>query len=128
MSTAPIVLGQYTPYRDPHIPNKDSRVAINRGVVDLAYSDPIETDASEGNIFRLTLAGSPTIADPTELVEGATYMWIIKEDSTGGYTPIFGPAFDFATAPAWNTTANAVNIVSGVYEGGYLRVVHNKGW
>jgi hypothetical protein len=124
------VLGQFRPYSDPHIPNpaRDSRVRINVGIIELPDAATIGTDGSEGNIFRVTIAGSRAFANPTNLVDGATYMWIIKEDSTGGYTPTFGSVFDFATPPAWNTAADAVNIVSGVYEGGYLRVVHNKGW
>jgi hypothetical protein len=130
MSTAPIVLGQYRPYSDPHIPNppRDTRVRINSGIIDLVDSAIIYTDASEGNIFRVTISGNRAFANPTNLVEGATYMWIIKEDGTGGYTPTFDTLFDFATAPSWATAANAVNVVSGVYEGGFLRVLHNKGW
>lgn len=130
MSTAAVVKGQFRPYTDPHIPNppRDTRVSINVGIVDLADAATIATDGSVGNIFRTTIGGNRAFANPTNLVEGATYMWIIKEDGSGGYTPTFGSVFDFAAAPAWATAADAVNVVSGVYEGGFLRVVHNKGW
>lgn len=130
MSTAVVVLGQFNPRRDTHIPTptRDTRVEINVGIVDIADAATIATDASEGNIFRVTLGGNRAFAAPTNLKEGATYMWIIKEGGSGGYTPSFASIFDFANTVTFDTAAGATNVVSGVYEGGTLKVLHNKGW
>lgn len=89
-----------------------------QGVVPVALTDgaSISTDASLSNIFTVTLAGNRTLANPTNLVAGHVYTWIITQDATGSRTLGFGSFFKFlgAAAPILTTTANAVDIITGI--------------
>lgn len=82
----------------------------------------IATDASAGNVFTVTLGGNRTLDNPTNLVAGFTYIWIITQDGTGGRTLSYGSVFAFpgGSAPTLSTGANAVDILSGVYDGTQL--------
>jgi hypothetical protein len=80
----------------------------------------ILTDASLSNSFTVTLAGSRAMAAPTSAKEGATYIWIITQDAGGGNTLSFDSVFKFpdGLAPVLTTAGNAVDIVTGIYNGG----------
>jgi len=84
----------------------------------LADAANIATDAKNGNVFEVTLAGNRTLDNPTGLISGFTYLWIIKQ-STGGHTLGYGTAFDFpgGTAPTLSVAAGAVDLLCGVYDG-----------
>jgi hypothetical protein len=85
----------------------------------LADGANISSDMALGNVKTVTLAGNRTLDNPTNLKAGATYLWIIKQDVTGSRTLAYGTAFKWAggTAPTLTTTANAVDIISGVSDG-----------
>lgn len=81
----------------------------------------VNWDASSGNIAILTLGGNRTIAAPTNLYDD-TYILILKQDVTGGRTVTWNAIFKWSegTAPTLSTDANAVDIISFVYDGTYL--------
>jgi hypothetical protein len=85
-------------------------------VVTASVSGTYTPDGSSANIFELTLVGNTTLANPTNLRAGATYIFILKQDASGGRSVSFGAYFDFltTTAPSVYLTANAVSIISGV--------------
>jgi hypothetical protein len=83
----------------------------------------INTDCDNSNSFKVTLAGNRTLANPTNLKSGATYVWIITQDSNGSRTLTFGSTFRFPSgvAPVLTTTPNAVDMISGIFDGAKLR-------
>ena len=85
----------------------------------------IATDCDTGNVHTVTLAGNRTLANPTNLQNGSTYIWVVKQDATGSRTLSFGSAFKFpsGTAPTLSTAANAVDIITGVSDGTNIYVV-----
>ena len=93
-------------------------------VAQVALTDAatINTDATAGNVFGVTLAGNRTLANPTGLVAGETLVWFITQDATGGRTLTFGSLFKFAggVVPSVARGANAVSRLSCTYNGAIL--------
>lgn len=87
--------------------------------VTLTDAATINTDASLGNVFLVTLAGNRALANPTNLVAGQTVVWHIHQDATGGRTLSFGTLFKFqgGVVPAIALGANAKSVLSGAYDG-----------
>lgn len=74
----------------------------------LTDGSTINTDASTGNYFRVTLAGNRTLAKPTNLVDGQTLTFEIIQDATGSRTLTLNAAFSFGTditSATFSTTA-----------------------
>jgi len=94
------------------------KTAYTQGVM-LSDAASIATDAGIGNVFTVTLAGNRTMAAPSNLVNGATYIWVVKQDATGSRTLSWNAVFKWpaGTAPTLSTAANSVDIISGVSDG-----------
>lgn len=94
----------------------------NVAAVALTDAANIATDASLGNIFTVTLAGNRTLDNPTNLVSGGVYRWIVTQDATGSRTLAYGTMFKWpgGTAPTLTTAANAVDTIEAVYNGTVL--------
>lgn len=75
----------------------------------------IATNAALGNVFRVVLAGNRTLDNPTNLGNGQTLIWHVKQDATGSRTLAFGTKFEFKGSSVLSTTANAVDIICGTY-------------
>lgn len=103
-----------------------------QGVTPVALADgtPVTTDASLSNNFTLTLVGNRTLANPSNLVAGHVYNWIITQDATGGRTLAYGSLFKWpgGTAPVLSTGAGAVDLISAIYDGTRLVANFNKGY
>ena len=84
----------------------------------LSDAPTIATNCNNGNVFTVTLAGNRTLGAPTNLQNGGTYIWIIKQ-SGGSNTLSYNAVFKFpgGTAPTLSTAAGAVDILSGVSDG-----------
>jgi hypothetical protein len=82
----------------------------------------IATDCNDGNIHTVTLTDNRTLDNPTNLEIG-TYVWLIVQDGTGSRTLAFGAQFRFAGGgtPALSSTAGAIDVITGVYDGTDLR-------
>jgi hypothetical protein len=104
----------------------------SQGSAQVALTDgaSIATNASLGNVFLVTLGGNRTLANPTNLISGFTYIWNINQDGTGNRTLAYGSTFKFpgGIAPVLSTGANAKDTLSGVYDGTILRCVISKGF
>ena len=91
-------------------------------VVVLPYASTLNTDASAGDIFNVTLAGNATLANPTNPVDGKTIRWRIRQDATGNRTVTLGNKFvipSSATSPLpFSTSANAMDILAATYDAG----------
>jgi len=72
-----------------------------------------------GAMATVTLGDNRTLANPTNLVAGASYILIITQDGTGGRTLAFGSAYKFpgGTDPTLSTAGGAVDIVAFLCDG-----------
>lgn len=79
----------------------------------------IATNCNNGNVHTVTLEGNRTLGAPTNLKNGATYVWIIKQDGTGTRTLAYNAVFKFeaGAAPILSIGINDVDILSGVSDG-----------
>ncbi len=102
----------------------------SQNVASVAVTDAssIATDASLGNVFTVTITGNRTLANPTNLVSGGTYIWIITQDGTGSRTLAYGSLFAWpsGTAPTLSLGASSVDLITAVYDGTKLRAVATK--
>lgn len=108
-----------------------SRKNINQGEVTLSASAAsIATDCSLGNVFKtllITGTGPYTLANPTNMVAGATYVWRITQPAGGSaQAMVYGSAFRFAapysnaTTPPLTATLGAIDYISGVCDGTHI--------
>lgn len=84
--------------------------AQQRGTITaLTDGTTITPDFSVANNFSVTLSGSRTLANPTNLTAGASGCIWITQDGTGSRTLAYGSYWDFTggTAPTLTTTAAA---------------------
>lgn len=74
------------------------------------------TPTGTKNLNQVTLAGNRTIANPSAITVGATYLFKIIQDATGSRTLAWGAAYEFpgGTPPTLTTTTNGVDLISGV--------------
>jgi len=88
----------------------------------------IATDSSLGNVFSVTLGGNRTLDNPTNLVDGGTYSWIITQDGTGSRTLAYGTLFKWpgGSVPVLSTAASSVDLITAVYNGTILTASINK--
>ncbi len=86
-------------------------------VVGLTDKATIAVDAALGNDFRVTIAGSRTIDDPTNPVDGQRITFQITQGSGGGFTVAWGGAYDFgaAGAPTLSTAAGKTDVLGFIY-------------
>jgi hypothetical protein len=96
------------------------------GVRALTDGATINTDADQrrsSGIFSVAPAASGrTLANPTNLISGKTYVWLV--DTTAGDIGTYGSAFDFYTA----TTASGLGVdaITAVYDGTKLRATYTQ--
>jgi hypothetical protein len=83
---------------------------------DLTDAASITTDCDNSNSFKVILGGNRTLANPTNLQVGATYLWIIQQDAAGSRTLNYGSYFKWpgGSAPVLSTDANAIDAISGI--------------
>lgn len=77
----------------------------------------INTNAGLAEAFRVTLGGNRTLANPTNMADGRTYVWRIKQDGTGSRTLSYGSKFKWpaGTPPTLSTAAGAVDVITAIY-------------
>ena len=78
----------------------------------------------------VTLGGNRTLANPTNMKAGGTYLVIVKQDATGGRTLAYGTAYKWpsGSAPVLSTAANATDILTFVSDGTSMFGVAQKGF
>lgn len=79
----------------------------------------ISWNVSSGSFATVTLGGNRTLSNPSNIVDGGSYLLIVKQDGTGSRTLSFGSAYLFpdGVAPTMSTGVNAVDILSFVSDG-----------
>jgi hypothetical protein len=96
--------------------------------VALTDAATITTDASLGSSFSVTMGGSRTFANPTNLQVGRTYRWEISQDGTGSRVATWGTLFTFSGSSVLTTTASALDILTAYYDGTKLRGILSKAY
>ena len=87
-------------------------------VVALTYAATLNTNAQLGDIFRVTLTGNTTLANPTNAVDSRTLQWFIKQDGTGGRMVSLGSKFRILSCAAslsFSSAANRVDFLEATY-------------
>lgn len=103
------------------LPHKDSGALTKRmtdKVVALTDGATINTDASAGNVFKVTLAGNRTLAAPTNPSAGQECVWVFTQDGTGNRTITLNAVFRNLTGLSsitLSTAAGAVDYMTAVY-------------
>jgi len=79
----------------------------------------ISWDMNSGGFATVTLDINATMAAPTNLKNGGSYILIVKQDAIGSRTLAYDLVFKFpgGTAPTLSTTANAVDILTFLSDG-----------
>ena len=92
---------------------------INFNATILSDGASISWDASANQVAKVTLAGNRTLAAPTNLVDGATYILRVIQDATGNRTLAYNSVFKFpgGAAPTLSTAANAIDILTFISDG-----------
>lgn len=86
-------------------------------------------NAALGEIATITLGGNRTMSAPTNLKLGS-YALHVKQDATGSRTLTLPAIFKFPedVAPVWSTAAGRCDVVSGVYDGTFIRCSYVRGF
>jgi len=91
----------------------------------LTAAASIATDANNGNVFEVELDQDSTLAAPSNLISGFTYIWIIKQPSSGGpHTLAYNAVFLFpgGTPPTLSIGGSAIDCLTAVSDGTNLLV------
>lgn len=84
----------------------------------IADAATINWNVDLGSAMQVTLGGNRTMAAPTNIVSGGTYMMIIKQDATGSRTLNWNSVYKFEGGlKTLSTAANAVDIAWFVSDG-----------
>jgi hypothetical protein len=108
-------------------------INLNNGniasVSQVAYSTNALTDAATitwnmnlGSFASVTLAGSRTLAFPTNVNAGANYTLTVKQDATGGRMLIYAANYKWPGGVpfALSTAPNAIDVITFVSDGTYM--------
>lgn len=79
----------------------------------------INWNVATNQVAKVTLGGNRTMAAPTNLKAGGTYILRVIQDATGSRTITWNAVFKWpgGTAPTLTTTANAIDIITFVSDG-----------
>lgn len=92
--------------------------AIAPAVVTLSDAATIALDASQGNDFRVTIAGNRTLGNPANPADGQKIVVQVTQGTGGGFTLSYGSGYEFSTGlpqPALSTTAGDTDLLAFVY-------------
>lgn len=110
------------PAGSPVTKKVSASVLRNPHVVSLSYASTLNTDASAGDIFDVTLTGGATLANPTNPINGKTLRWRITQDNSGNRAVTLGNKFVIptsATSPLpFSTAGNKTDILAATYHAG----------
>ena len=93
--------------------------AVAPAVVALADAATISLDASQGNDFRVTIAGNRALGNPTNPTDGQKIVFHVTQGAGGSFTLSYGSAYEFSTGlpqPTLSTTAGDTDLLAFVYD------------
>ena len=79
----------------------------------------VSWDLAANQVTSLTLDGNLILDNPTNLVDGATYILIVTQDASSAFTLTFGSVFKWGggTAPTISTGNSAVDVLTFISDG-----------
>jgi hypothetical protein len=88
----------------------------------LTFGATTNWNADNGGGAVLTLTGNTTMANPTNLKNGATYVLKVIQDSTGSRMITWDSMFKWpaGAVPVLSTSANSIDLISFYYDGSIL--------
>ncbi len=91
----------------------------NFSLATLTDAATISWNLNTAQVATVTLAGSRTLANPTNMVAGGTYVLIVKQNASGNNTLGYSSVYKWADAsiPVLSTAANAVDVLTFVSDG-----------
>lgn len=91
----------------------------NFSATTLTDAASIAWDASQNQVASVTLTASRTLANPTNMANGAVYILIVKQNATGGWTLSYGANYKWPSAaiPVITSTANSASILTFISDG-----------
>lgn len=113
----------FTDFNDTYLGAKDAQEyekTLNFNATTLSDGANISWDLESNQVASVTLAGNRTLDNPTNMVDGGTYILRVIQDGTGDRTLAYGSAYKFpsGTAPVLTTgTPSAVDILTFVSDG-----------
>jgi hypothetical protein len=83
---------------------------------------------TEGNLFSILLTEDAVLENPASRLIGATYMFLINQNSPGQWTLSYGDKFLFpdGIAPIIDLNTNSKNLMTTIFDGTYFLVVSIK--
>lgn len=110
---------------DGVLPSSTGAVTLNakrqKTPLTLTFASSIATDVSLADLFRVTLTGPATLANPTGMIDGQLVRWEFKQDATGGRVLTLGAKFVFGTdlpSITLSTAPGVTDILGAVYHAG----------
>lgn len=94
--------------------------ALAPSIVNLTDAAAIAVDASQGNDFRITIAGNRTLGNPANPTDGQKIVVQVTQGSGGGFTLSYGADFEFSTGlpqPTLSTAAGNTDLLGFIYNG-----------
>ena len=84
-----------------------------QNIMTLTDASTITANLAQTNNFVVTLGGSRTMANATNITAGQSGFIVVRQDGTGSRTLSFGTGWRFpsATAPTLSTSASAVDLI-----------------
>lgn len=92
--------------------------ALAPAVVVLTDAGTIAVDASQGNDFRVTIAGNRTLGNPANPTDGQKAVFHVTQGAGGGFTLAYGSGYEFSTGlpqPTLSNTAGDTDLLAFVY-------------
>ena len=92
--------------------------AVAPAVVNLTDAATIAVDASQGNDFRVTIAGNRTMGNPANPANGQQIIFQVTQGSGGSNTLSWGSGYEFSTdlpQPSLSATAGQTDLLGFVY-------------
>jgi hypothetical protein len=92
--------------------------ALAPNVVNLADAATIALDVSQGNDYRVTIAGDRTLGNPSNPTDGQKIVVQVTQGSGGGFTLSYGGGFEFSAGlpqPTLSTTAGDTDLLAFIY-------------
>jgi hypothetical protein len=84
-----------------------------QNIITLTDASTITMNLAQTNNFTVTLGGSRTMANATNITAGQSGFVVVRQDGTGSRTLTFGTGWRFPgnTAPTLTTSASAVDLI-----------------
>jgi len=92
--------------------------ALAPAVVNLTDAATIAVDASQGNDFRVTIAGNRTMGNPANPANGQQIIFQVTQGSGGSFTLSWGSSYEFSSdlpQPSLSTAAGQTDLLGFIY-------------